>query len=112
MGDLNAEVGSENRKGEREIGQHGIGNINENGELFADFCAVNRLVIGRTLSTYKLPQDYMGVTSWKYRKSNRPHCHISRRSSLQDARNKRGADAASDHHLLTATNYQFTGKGQ
>jgi endonuclease/exonuclease/phosphatase family metal-dependent hydrolase len=25
------------------------------------------------------------------------------RSSLQDVRNKRGADAASDHHLLTAT---------
>ena len=53
MGDLNAKVGSERIGREREIGPHGIGNINENGELFADFCAVNRLVIGGTLFPHK-----------------------------------------------------------
>ena len=49
----------------------------------------------------------MGVTSWKCRKLNTNVDHIAIslrwRSPLQDARNKRGADASSDHHLLTAT---------
>ena len=53
MGDLNVKVGSERIGRERKIGSQGIGNINENGELFADFCAVNRLVIGGTLFPHK-----------------------------------------------------------
>ncbi|CAG2225948.1 unnamed protein product [Mytilus edulis] len=35
---------------EREIGSNGIGEMNENGEIFADFCAVNSLVIGKQLA--------------------------------------------------------------
>jgi hypothetical protein len=41
-GDFNAKVGYEN------IGPHGIGVMNENGELFAHFSAVNTLIIGVT----------------------------------------------------------------
>lgn len=45
MGDLNAKVGEENINKELIMGKYGIGNSNENGELFADFCTFNDLVI-------------------------------------------------------------------
>jgi hypothetical protein len=35
------------------MGQEGVGNINENGELFADFCAQNDLVIEGTIYSHK-----------------------------------------------------------
>ncbi|CAG2254859.1 unnamed protein product [Mytilus edulis] len=82
LGDLNAKVGKDRTGREREMGPNGIGEMNENGEIFADFCAVNSLVIGGTLFPHKT------ATKW--------------RSSLQDVRNKRGADIASDHHLIIA----------
>jgi hypothetical protein len=47
MGDLNVEVGSNNRGYEEFIGQQGLGEINEYWERFADFCASNSLVIDR-----------------------------------------------------------------
>ena len=105
MGDLNAKVGSERIGREREIGPHGIGNINENGELFSDFCAVNRLVIGGTLFPHKNCHKITWVSPTGNAENQIDHIAISQRwrSSLQDVRNKRGDDAASDHHLLTAT---------
>ena len=53
MGDLNAKVGSDNWDRELVIGTHGEGTINENGELFCDFCMTNGLVIGRTLFQHR-----------------------------------------------------------
>ena len=93
----------ENRKG--EIGLHGIVNINVIGELFADFCAVNRQVIGGTLFPHKNCHKITWVSPAGNAENQIDHIAIFQRwrSSLQDVRNKRGADAASDHHLLTAT---------
>ena len=53
MGDLNAKEGSDNTGFEEAIGCHGLGHINENGELFANLCASNSLVIGGTLFQIK-----------------------------------------------------------
>jgi exonuclease III len=105
MGDLNAEVGSERIGRERKIGSQGIRNINENGELFADFCAVNRLVIGGTLFPHKNCHKITWVSPAGNAENQIDHIAISQRwrSSLQDVRYKRGADVASDHHLLSAT---------
>ena len=53
MGDFNAKVGNDNT-GYREImGRHGVGDMNENGQHLADFCASIRLVIGGTLFPHK-----------------------------------------------------------
>ena len=41
IGYLNAKVGSDNRNQEATMGTHGEGDINENGEMFCDFCASN-----------------------------------------------------------------------
>lgn len=52
MGDLNAKMGEENKNKELIMGKYGIGNSNENGELFADFCTFNDLVILEVPSFY------------------------------------------------------------
>ncbi|XP_071136997.1 uncharacterized protein [Mytilus edulis] len=54
IGDLNVKVGKDRTGREREMGPNGIGEMNENGEIFADVCAVNSLVIGDP----KIVQDY------------------------------------------------------
>ncbi len=46
MGDFNAKIGSNNRGYEEVMGTHGFGETNENGEMFADLCSFNRLIIG------------------------------------------------------------------
>ena len=53
LGDLNAKVGSDNKGREAIMGKHGLGNMNENGELLADFCEQNDLVIGGTIFPHR-----------------------------------------------------------
>ena len=53
MGDMNAKVGQDNNRQENEMGTHGIGDMNENGELLADLCTVNELVIEGTLFPHR-----------------------------------------------------------
>ena len=45
-GDSNANIGMDNTGYEDIMGTHGLGQMNENGECFADLCALNQLVIG------------------------------------------------------------------
>jgi len=40
MGDMNAKIGPNNEGLQHVMGRHGIGNMNENGELFSELCAV------------------------------------------------------------------------
>ena len=49
MGDMNAKVGSQNEGWESIMGTHGVGVMNENGEMFADVCLQHELVIGGTI---------------------------------------------------------------
>ena len=53
MGDFNAKIGSNNRAYEEVMGTHGIGDMNENGEMFADLCSFNRLIIGRSVFPHR-----------------------------------------------------------
>ena len=53
MGDFNAKIGMDNTDNtgyENIMGTHGVGQMNENCERFADLCALNQLVIGHTSS--------------------------------------------------------------
>ncbi|XP_055634032.1 craniofacial development protein 2-like [Toxorhynchites rutilus septentrionalis] len=80
LGDFNAKIGSDNEGLERVMGRHGLGQMSENGELFAEFCGNNNMVIENQID----------------------HICISRkwRRRLLDVRNKRSADIASDNHLV------------
>ena len=76
--------------------------MNENGELQADLCATNSLVIGGTLFPHKNCHKVTWVSPAGNAQNQIDHIVISKRwrSSLQDVRVKRGADLASDHHLI------------
>ena len=53
MGDFNAKIGMDNRGYEDLMGTHGLGQMNENGECFADLCALNQLVIGGSIFPHR-----------------------------------------------------------
>jgi len=53
MGDMNAKVGRDNSGRELIMEKHGLGDIDENGELFTDFCGLNDLVIDGTTFAHK-----------------------------------------------------------
>ena len=52
MGDFNAKI-EDNTGYEDIMGTHGLGKMNENGERFADLCALNQLVIGGSIFPHK-----------------------------------------------------------
>jgi endonuclease/exonuclease/phosphatase family metal-dependent hydrolase len=104
MGDLNAEVGNENEGLEHVMGMHGTNRINENGEMFIDFCASQELTIGGTsyIKKFIKIRGFLPNLELKIKKT---HMAISRplRRSLLDVHTKRGADIGSDHHLVVAS---------
>ena len=53
MGDFNAKIGMDNTGHEVIMGTHGLGQMNENGERFADLCTLNQLVIGGSIFPHK-----------------------------------------------------------
>ena len=104
MGDFNAKIGKDNTGYEEVMGKHGLGEINENGERFADTCALNKIVIGDSIFPHKRIHKATWVSPDHVTENQIDHICIGKtfRRSLQDVRVKRGADAASDHHLLVA----------
>lgn len=60
MGELNAKIGNDNDGREMCMGKEGHGEMNENGELFSDFCGFNGLVIGGSL----FPHKKIHKTTW------------------------------------------------
>ena len=102
MGDFNAKIGSDNTGYEDTMGIHGLGQMNENGERFADLCALNQLVIGGSI----FPHKRIHKATWRspdhVTENQIDHICISGRfrRSWMDVRVMRGADASSDHHLV------------
>ena len=99
MGDLNAKVGSDNTDKELIMGRYGVGEENENGELFSEFCMFNVLVIGGTLFSHKPIHKKTWKSPDGKTENQIDHITIDRkwRRSLHDVRVKRGADALSGH---------------
>lgn len=104
MGDANAKIGSNNQGYEHIMGKHGLGQMNENGERFADFCAFNSLVIGGSVFKHKRIHQATWVSPDGETENQIDHFCISHRfrRSIEDVKAVRGADVGSDHHLLLA----------
>lgn len=100
IGDLNAKTGNDNNRYDDVMGHHGLGQMNENGERLANFCAFNKLVTGGTLFQHKRIHKATWVSP-----DQTTHICINKkfRRTLLDTRVKRAADVASDHYLLTGT---------
>ena len=78
--------------------------MNDNGERFVNACAANNLVIGGSVFPHKRIHKATCVSPDQVTENQIDHIGINKmfRRSLQDVRVKRGADVASDHHLVTA----------
>ena len=102
MGDFNAKVGSSNVGKEEVMGKNGVGEMNEDGECFSDFCSFNSLVIGGTVFEHKRIHKVTWVSPDHQTENQIDHICISDtfRRSLLDVRARRGADVGSDHHLV------------
>ena len=99
MGDLNAKI----EEGFEEVmGKHGV--ANENGEKFKDICALNKMVIVGSFFPHKRIHKATWVSPGQVTENQIDHICISKkfRRTLEDVSVKRGADASSDHYLLTA----------
>ena len=104
MGDLNAKIGSDNSGYEEAMGRQGLGKMNENGEMLADFCAFNNMIIGGSVFPHRRIHKATWVSPDHRTENQIDHICIGRkfRRSMQDVKIQRGADAASDHHLVLA----------
>ena len=60
MGDFNARIGKDNIGKELVMEKEGLGEINENRELFTDFSHFNSLVIGGSV----FPHKRIHKTTW------------------------------------------------
>ncbi|KAK2701614.1 hypothetical protein QYM36_019745 [Artemia franciscana] len=65
VGDLNVKVGSCHKYYPKVMGQHGMGDMNENA-LLMDFTLNSNFVIGRTLFQYKTIYEHTDFTRWPY----------------------------------------------
>ena len=54
MGDVNATIGSNNKGYEEVMGTHGIGEMNEYGEMFAYLCSFNILITGGSVFPHRM----------------------------------------------------------
>ena len=99
---MNAQIGSCNIGYEEVMGTHGLGDMNNKGERFADLRAEHELVIGGSVFPHKRIHKATWVFPNYTAENQRDHLCISRnfRRTLLDVRVMRGADASSDHHLL------------
>ena len=104
MGDFNAKIGSNNGY-EEVMDTHGIGEMNENGEMFADRCSFNILIIGGSVFPHRRIHKATWISPDHRTENEINHKQIicinhKFRRLMQDVRVHRGADAASDHHLV------------
>ena len=102
MGDMNAKIGRDNTGYEEVMGRHGEGEMNDNGERFANFCAENRQTIGGSVFPHKRIHKVTWISPDHTTENQIDHICICKkfRRTLLDVRVKRGADVASDHQLV------------
>ena len=98
MGDFNAKIWSHSIGHEEVMGTHGIGEMNENGEMFAEFCSVNILIIGGSVFPHRRIHKATWVSPGHRTENQTDHICISHKciTSMQAVRVHRWADAASN----------------
>ena len=104
MGDFNAKVGNDREYCVDVLGNHGLGDRNENGELLIEMAPSFGLVVGSTLFAHKDIHKYSWTSSNGHTKNQIDTFLIGKKwqTSLCDVRAFRGADIFSDHSLMAA----------
>ncbi|VDP56290.1 unnamed protein product [Schistosoma margrebowiei] len=86
------------------MGRHGLGEKNENGERFANLCAFNKLVIGGTIFPHERIHKATCISPDHTTENQIDRICINKklRRTMEEVRTRRGADIASDHHLVVS----------
>ncbi len=105
MGDMNAKVGQEQDPMKEIVGRYGLGQRNDRGDLWVDWCTTHEQVIMNTwfqhhqrhLYTWKSPGDVV--------RNQIDYITINRRfrNSILQVKGYPGADCGSDHVPIVAT---------
>jgi hypothetical protein len=101
MGDFNAKIGNDDTGWEEVMGRHGLGDINDNNLQICVYHTTWSLVEASFVISESIKRRGCHLT--KQQRTRLTTCVSTRSSgdiSLQDVRIKRGADVASDHHLI------------
>jgi endonuclease/exonuclease/phosphatase family metal-dependent hydrolase len=103
-GDFNAKVGNNRSYSPEVLSLYGLGDRNENGALLIDFASSNDLMIGEAQFSHKSIHKHTWTSPDGTTRNQIDEFLINRkwRSTLQDVRTLRGADAGSDHSLCIA----------
>ena len=104
-GDMNTKVGEDNWDYDKVMGEHGLGQPNENGERLCEFCDMNELVITRTLFPHKNIHKATWVSPNRITMNQIDHILINERlkDSVKDTRVYRSANIGSGHYLVCIT---------
>ena len=101
IGDWNAKVGSQETPG--VTGKFGLGIQNEAGQRLIEFCQENTLVIANTFQQHKRRRYTWASPDGQHQnQTDYILCSQRRRSSIQSAKTRPGADYGSDHELPIA----------
>ena len=102
IGDWNAKVGSQEIPG--VSGKFGLGVHSEARQSLIEFCQENAVIIANTLFQQHKRRLYTWTTPDGQYQNQFDYilCSQRRRSSIQSAKTRLGADCGSDHELLIA----------
>merc|ERR1711867_40797 len=99
---MNAKIGAQVEGEEGIVGRHAlVGERNENGDKFVDFCASNNVAITSTMFPHRDVHKYTWTSPDGKTKNQIDHFAIGGKfkGSVMDTRCYRGADIFSDHNL-------------
>ncbi|VDP36247.1 unnamed protein product [Schistosoma mattheei] len=104
MGNLNSKVGIDNTGYEDIMGRHGLVERNVNGERFTNLFSFNKLTLGGTIFPHKRIHKATCISPDHTTENQIDHICINKkfRRTMEDVRTRRGANIASDHHLVVA----------
>jgi exonuclease III len=102
LGDLHEKIENDSLGLKNVMGRHDLGTRNENGDMFIDLCVNYNLIIGGSLFPHKDIHKATWVAPHQRTFNQIDHIAIRKKwmRSLLDVRSYRGADVASDHHLV------------
>ncbi|VDP49688.1 unnamed protein product [Schistosoma margrebowiei] len=109
MGDLNSKTGMDTTEYVDIMERHRVGEKNEDDEGFSNLCVFDESVIGGTIFLHERIHKDKWVSTDHTTLNHIDHIHINKisRMSMEDVRNRREADIASNNQQLVVVDMKL-----